>query len=96
MTLTGTQNGREDYFWESSQGPLPGEEWIDSGQTVTGNFGTITGVSGDKNEFPLGVQVRIEGLEGVVDAYWLGGAGIAILPVRQYTIGANIEIWGTP
>ena len=96
MTLTGTQDGREDYFWESNQGPLPGEEWIDSGQTVTGNFGTITGVSGDKNEFPLGVQVRIEGLEGVVDAYWLGGAGIAILPVRQYTIGATIEIWGTP
>ena len=94
MDLQVDQAGRTDYFWEFDQGfTPPGAEWVDSGQTVTGNFGTITGVSGDKNEFPLGSLVRIGGEEATVASYWLGGAGLELTPYRFYTVGAAIEKW---
>ena len=95
MTLEASAQGRTDLFWDQNQSgaPLPplGDTWTDSGQVVAGNFGTVTGVSGDKNEFPVGSMTRIEGLEATVTEIWAGGDGIILDPYRAYTVGAMIE-----
>ena len=95
MILDASAQGRTDLFWDQNQSgaPLPplGDTWTDSGQTVTGNFGTVTGVSGDKNAFPIDSMTRIEGLEATVTEIWTGGDGIILDPYRAYTVGAVIE-----
>ena len=95
MILDASAQGRTDLFWDQNQSgaPLPplGDTWTDSGQTVTGNFGTVTGVSGDKNAFPVGSMTRIEGQEATVTEIWAGGDGIILDPYRAYTVGAVIE-----
>jgi hypothetical protein len=85
---------RTDFFWEFDQGVTGGQTgagWVDSGETVTGMAGTVTLVS-DVAPFPVGTQVRIEGVEMTVTSIW-AGQGLVLDPYRASTTGAAIEVW---
>ncbi len=90
-TLINSTESQTLYFWEADQVIPGGEAWVDSGETVTGMAGTVTLVS-DVGPFPVGTQVRIEGVEMLVTSIW-AGQGLVLDPYRSSTTGAAIEVW---
>jgi len=91
MVLSPIQEKRTNCFWEAGQTIPGGEAWVDSGETVTGMAGTVTLVSGVA-PFPIGTQVRIEGVEMAVTSIW-NDQGLVLEPYRASTTDAMIEIW---
>ena len=92
MVLPATTDSQIRYFWEADQ-VIPGEAWVDVGQTVTIVYSTVV-VPEDINLFPVGTQVRIKGVEYVVATIW-ASQGFTTTPNADHTgsVGEIIWIW---
>jgi hypothetical protein len=84
-----------DNLWEVYEEPQPGEEWVDSGETVTRLYGAgVIGVT-DTAPFAADDRIRILDTEATVTRIHQAGApGILVIdPHIQVSGGEVIEIW---
>ena len=83
-------------LWEVYEEPQPGEDWVDSGETVTSLIGAgVIGVT-DTAPFAAGQQIRIDGQHEaeVTRIYQAGSPGILVIdPHVAVSGGEMIEIW---
>jgi hypothetical protein len=85
-----------DNLWEVYEEPQPGEDWVDSGETVTSLIGAgVIGVT-DTAPFAPGQQIRIDGQHEaeVTRIHQAGSPGILVInPHVAVSGGEMIEIW---
>lgn len=83
-------------LWEVYEEPQPGEQWVDSGETVTALIGAGTIGVTDTAPFAAGQQIRIDGASEATISYihTVGTPGVLVIdPHVGVSGGESIEIW---